>query len=596
MVHLLVIGSPSLDRLHFEGKSVDSAGGAGMYTAMAAHRSDAQVSLFAPHPQPVPDPLQPFATCLHTWLGPEVSPSALPHFEIAHQGDQATYIDFTMGAESDLDPAMLPADLSPYDGVHIIPLGEAGKQQVFLQACRARGARFLSAGTFLEDVRDRAEIVRANMELADAFFMNEQEAACLFGSLQQAATHPAKVLFITLGEQGALVVQGDHPTRLPAAPARRLDPTGAGDTFCGATLAHLLAGEHPLMAALAANTLAAREIEEVGPAALFAVDTPTQIELDPRVRINQQRVERVSALIRSLPEATPTQFLGEDFPPVGHPAALDFFFAGTLQQFSFWEEVGGHYSHPLIATMDGRQLKGSSYQYRAFLRPLESDPAFYSPARQAALTKPELLTILQADDGSHPTPAFDLHLQQARQYGRDMLALGLTPQEVLQRACQSPTPLQTFLSLLDHIGGYKEDPLRKKANLLAMCLNQRPEHFLPFGYQESIQPVIDYHCMRSALRIGLVEALDPLLQRKLATRQVVTPDEEWAVRFAIYRMQQQVVELSTKPLGAVDWFFFGYMRTHCPEMSQPVCRECAADPVCAHRTELFQPVLRTTFY
>ncbi|MBN2146610.1 MAG: hypothetical protein JW726_04440, partial [Anaerolineales bacterium] len=518
------------------------------------------------------------------------------HFEIAHEGDKATYINFTMGAESDLDPNLLPTDLSAYDAVHIIPLGEAGKQHAFLQACRARGACFLSAGTFLEDVRDRAEIVRANMDLADAFFMNEEEAVCLYGSLEKATTHPSKVLFITLGEQGALVVQGNHHTRLPAAPAQRLDPTGAGDTFCGATLAHLLAGEHPLMAALAANTLAAREIEQVGPAALFAPDTPTEIALDPRVRINQQQLEKVSALIRSLPEAAPTQFTGDDFPPVGHPTALDFFFAGTLQQFSFWETANGHYSHPLIASLDGKQLKGSSYQYRAYLRPLVADSSFYSPERQANLSQQELKTILQADDGSHPTPAFHLHLQQARQYGRDMLALGLTPRVVLQRARDSSTPLMTFLDLLDHIAGYKEDPLRKKANLLAMCLNQRPERFLPFGAGETVQPVIDYHCMRSALRIGLVEVLDPDLQRKLAARQIVTPEEEWAVRYAVYLMQQQVVQISGQPLGAVDWFFFGYMRSHCPEMSEPICRECAANAVCAHCTNLFQPVLRTTFY
>lgn len=596
MVHLLVIGSPSLDRLHFAGTSVDSAGGAGMYTAMAAHRSGAQVSLFSPRPAPIPAPLQPVADRLHAWLGPVVKPEDLPHFEIAHEGDKATYMNFSMGAESALDPNLLPTDLSAYDAVHVIPLGEAGKQHAFLQACRARGARFLSAGTFLEDVRDRAQMVTANMELVDAFFMNEEEALCLYGSLEKANTHPARVLFITLGEKGTLVVQGDHHTHLPAAPARCLDPTGAGDTFCGATLAHLLAGEHPLMAALAANTLAAREIEQVGPAALFAVDTSTEIALDPRVRLDPQQLQKVSALIRSLPEAAPTRFTGDDFPPVGHPFALDFFFAGTLQQFSFWETANGHYSHPLIATLDGKQLKGSSYQYRAFLRPLDADPAFYSPQRQANLSRQELKTILQADDGSHPTPAFDLHLQQARRYGRDLLAQMLTPREIVLRARKSPTPLKTFLGLLDHIGGYKEDPLRKKANLLALCLNQRPEHFLPFGADEAVQPVIDYHCMRSALRIGLVEVLDPDLQRKLIARQIVTPEEEWALRYAVYLMQQQVVRISGKPLGAVDWFFFGYMRTHCPEMSEPVCCECAADPVCAHRTNLFQPVLRTTFY
>ena len=49
-----------------------------------------------------------------------------------------------------------------------------------------------------------------------------------------------------------------------------------------------------------------------------------------------------------------------------------------------------------------------------------------------------------------------------------MLALQLTPQAVLDRALTSTQPLQTFLVTLDQIGGYKEDPLRKKSSLLAL--------------------------------------------------------------------------------------------------------------------------------
>jgi hypothetical protein len=48
-------------------------------------------------------------------------------------------------------------------------------------------------------------------------------------------------------------------------------------------------------------------------------------------------------------------------------------------------------------------------------------------------------------------------------------------------------------------------------------------------------------------------------------------------------------------MGAVDWFFFN-ARRRCPEMTEPECNLCALDPLCAHRKELFQPVLRTTFY
>jgi ribokinase len=48
-----------------------------------------------------------------------------------------------------------------------------------------------------------------------------------------------------------------------------VDPTGAGDTFCGATLAGLARGQDPITAARHAATLAARKIEHVGPAFLL---------------------------------------------------------------------------------------------------------------------------------------------------------------------------------------------------------------------------------------------------------------------------------------------------------------------------------------
>ena len=86
MAHLLVIGGASSDILHFAGKTAQSAGGAGMYTAMAAHRCGVQVSLVAPRPSPIPDTLCPVADRVTTWQGPVVPPEELPHFEIAYQG------------------------------------------------------------------------------------------------------------------------------------------------------------------------------------------------------------------------------------------------------------------------------------------------------------------------------------------------------------------------------------------------------------------------------------------------------------------------------------------------------------------------------
>jgi hypothetical protein len=458
---------------------------------------------------------------------------------------------------------MLPEDISKYDLIHVTLLGDVFKQLSFIQACRQRGAQQISAGTYL--------------------------------FIESANTEPGKILYITLGAQGACIIQGDTSTLIPAVSTTELDPTGAGDTFCGATLAYLLQKEHPIMAARHAVPLAAEMITQVGPTVLLSEDPPPEVPLDARVRVNEEQMQKVAGKISTLSKVAPFPFVSPEVPPVGHPRALDYFFAFTLQQFSFWSEQNNRYHQPLIARIGGVEQKGSDYLWDAFWRRIESDPDFCSPERQANLSREDLLEVFRADNGDDPMPALDLHLEQAHMYGRDMLALQLTPQVVLDKALTSAQALQTFMVTLDQIGGYKEDPLRKKSSLLAMILNQRPENFLPLRKDEQIEPVIDYHALRSCLRVGLIDVIDDELRNKLTNRQIVSPAEEWAVRYAAYRAIEQVIARSGKSTGAVDWFFFG-ARKRCPEMSEPECRFCLVDPVCAHRKELFQPVLRTTFY
>lgn len=593
---LLIIGGTSTDILHLETQTVPSAGGAGMYTAMAAKRCGSNVSLFAPNPNPIPDVLQPIAARLTEWHGPIVEPEeGLPHFEISQRGGKTEYINATFGAESTLTPEMLPADLSKYDCIHIVPLGNAQKQLDFITACRTRGAKKISAGTYLTGVDKSPHLVHNIIAQTDIFFMNQSEAVGLFGSLEAAHTETGKLLFITLGADGACVIQGNYKTFIPAVPTTELDPTGAGDTFCGATLAYLAQGAHPVMAAQHAVPLASQMIAHVGPTALLFNAPAPAMPPSPKAQTNQTQIEKIAHMVAALDEAAPFNFISPELPPAHHPKTLDYFFAVTLQQFSFWNEKNNRYHTPLIAPLGGVSQKGAFYLFDAYRRRLESDADFCSPARQANLSRAELLEILRADDGSDPMPALDLHLEMANAYGRDMLALRLTPEVILQQAQASPTPLRTFIAVLDTIGGYKEDPLRKKSGLLALILNQRPESFLTFADGEQVEPVIDYHLMRSCLRVGLVDILDAELKTKVTNRELISPADEWAIRHTAYRAIEEVVELSDKSTGAVDWFFFG-ARKRCPEMTEPECALCQIDSVCAHRKELFQPVLRTTFY
>jgi len=259
-----VIGTASLDVVHLaQGKTVEASGGAGLYTALAAYRAGANVILFAPRPQPMPPGLQPVADVLQ-WEGPLIPPEQLPRLEIAHHGNgTATLLQASWGAEAALRPELLPAALLRSAYVHIAALSSARRQLDFLARLQEQRLK-ISVGTYAKLVYQQTAQVGDLFEAADCFFMNENEARGLFGSIEQAQTKAGRLLFITRAAGGVVVVTGEEATPVRGWPAVEIDPTGAGDTFCGATLAGLAQGMSPLAAAGNGVRMAARAVEVVG--------------------------------------------------------------------------------------------------------------------------------------------------------------------------------------------------------------------------------------------------------------------------------------------------------------------------------------------
>jgi ribokinase len=588
---ILVVGGASLDTL--QGVSHRVPGGGGMYTAMAAARSGATVTLYAPLPTPMPAPLAPVAARL-TWIGPTIPADQLAHFEIHYEQERAIYVVAEFGSEDTLSMAELPADLGDFDAVHIITLGDVRQQLAVLRVCRERGARTISAGSALDLINACPEAANDVVDEADILFMNEAEAMRLFGSMPAVQSRADQLIYVTQGRKGATVVQGTAHTFLQTSQAVVVDPTGAGDTFCGATLHGITVGRHPVEAARHAMPLAADMIGAIGPASLLPELPPPLPASDTRVTINARQVAKVAALIAASGQAESYPFVDDDLPAPGHPATLDYFFTSVLQQFGFWSHARGRYREPLVATVDGELRKGAFYLFRAWRRWLHDDPERLTPRAQANLSKADLLAVLRDDAGDDPVPAIDLHLAMARAYGKDMLALQQTPADILRTANQAAAPMSALLNELDRIGGYKEDPLRKKSALLAIILRQRPEIFL-LDKGDDAPPIVDYHVMRSCLRIGLLDVVDEQLAAKLTQRRLLNTAEEWAVRSAAFACVDLLVQQSGKSLGAVDWFLF-QARQRCPEMQEPECAACELDSICAHRKAMFQPVIRTSFY
>jgi len=120
----------------------------------------------------------------------------------------------------------------------------------------------------------------ALLRLADILVVNETETALLAGfpaldpadteAVFEAATalrvDPEQRVVVTLGERGAVAIDGDAQHVIPARNVRAVDPTGAGDCFVGALAARLVAGDSFLPALQYANVAASLCVQKPGAA------------------------------------------------------------------------------------------------------------------------------------------------------------------------------------------------------------------------------------------------------------------------------------------------------------------------------------------
>ncbi|XWN31045.1 MAG: ribokinase [Devosia sp.] len=103
-------------------------------------------------------------------------------------------------------------------------------------------------------------------DASDIMVVNQVEAGALLG-IEQAAMDPDQitadtvrgVLIVTLGADGALVIEGGERTLFSAPKVKAVDTTGAGDAFVG-TLAARLASGAPIVAATRRAVIAASDV------------------------------------------------------------------------------------------------------------------------------------------------------------------------------------------------------------------------------------------------------------------------------------------------------------------------------------------------
>jgi len=168
----------------------------------------------------------------------------------------------------DIPAAWLDRDLAtPVVHVAAMPLATAA---AIVRSVRARAAGAVITLDTHEDWRPGDDVLDV-ARLVDVFVPSRAELTHLTGcdDPERAAdgllTAGVKCVVVKLGGDGALVARpGSPPVRIPAAHVEVVDPTGAGDSFCGGFAAGLALGEDVVTAAWRGGVTAAAAIGAAG--------------------------------------------------------------------------------------------------------------------------------------------------------------------------------------------------------------------------------------------------------------------------------------------------------------------------------------------
>lgn len=192
----------------------------------------------------------------------------------------------------------IPADYRVAKAAHLAPLDLLTHSQL-ATALRHGGVSYVTIdpdpgymnANYLDDLRSLLQGVIA-------FLPSEEEIRNLFWGrthdlwemAETLASFGCDIVVIKRGARGQLVYDraGNRKWEIPGYPSNFVDPTGAGDAFCGGFLAGYAASLDPLQATLHGNISSSFAIEGSGPFYL----------LDSMPGLAQARLASLTALVR----------------------------------------------------------------------------------------------------------------------------------------------------------------------------------------------------------------------------------------------------------------------------------------------------------
>jgi sugar/nucleoside kinase (ribokinase family) len=306
---IYTIGNLTIDDIVFwpDGQNwMGQPGGDALFSAMGARMWSESVGVLARQGCDYPAR---FVESITAWgLLPVLQPVETPtlHDWALYEANGARQFINHLNSGSNEQATLTPEEI-PYQHLrgrayHIAP---APTQQQTALARRLRainpgenraGKPLISLDPHENWIINQREEVYQLVALVDFFLPSEGEACKLYGkndperAVREFGRYGPRAVVIKLGREGSLVydVVHDRLAHVPCYPANTLDPTGAGDAYCGGFLAGYLASADPIQAALYGTVSASYVVEAVGS---MNVARPTRADAQARLAALVDKVE-----------------------------------------------------------------------------------------------------------------------------------------------------------------------------------------------------------------------------------------------------------------------------------------------------------------
>lgn len=282
---ILCLGEPMLElNQQSDGTYLPGHGGDTSNAAIAAARQGANVGYVTHIGQDAFG-----ASFMELWEKEGISTKTVSQVTTAHTGmyfvthsdDGHEFSYFRAGsAASQMTPADLPVDaLKSAKILHVSGISQAISDSAADTVFEAMRLTREAGGKVSYDTNlrlklwplDRARaVIHAAVAQSDIVLPGEDDAALLTGHTDPDAIVDtylnlgAQVVALTMGPNGTLVATPDERQHVQGRKVNAIDATGAGDTFDGAFLARISAGDTPFEAAHYANAAAALSTQGYG--------------------------------------------------------------------------------------------------------------------------------------------------------------------------------------------------------------------------------------------------------------------------------------------------------------------------------------------